>query len=73
MKKENHITYEDKIRGVVFLPTKKSFKNTKLSVRYSLSNLNDSVSFSDDKHFLVMFDVGELKKLLKKYEEDSEE
>ena len=67
--KEQHITFEDKIIGLVAIPQKKIYKKTKLLVRYSVSNVADSISFSDEKNFLVLFDVDKLKELLEKYEE----
>ena len=70
-KKESHITYEDKIKGVIFMP-KLKYKICKLHVRYSASNISDTISFSDDKNFLVQLDVNSLKKLLDKYEVDNE-
>ena len=70
-KKESHITYEDKIKGVIFMP-KLRYKIRKLHVRYSVSNVSDTISFSDDKNFLVQLDVDSLKKLLDRYEVDNE-
>lgn len=70
MKKEEHITYNDRLTGVLFVPKHKVFKQAKLHVRYSVSNKADSISFSDDKDFMVQFDVESLKKLLDRYEEE---
>ncbi len=69
MTKEEHITYNDRLTGVIFVPKHKVFKRAKLHVRYSVSNKADSISFSDDKDFMVQFDVESLKKLLDRYEE----
>lgn len=69
MTKEEHITYNDRLTGVIFVPKHKVFKRAKLHVRYSVSNKADSISFSDDKDFMVHFDVESLKKLLDRYEE----
>ncbi len=68
--KEEHITYNDRLTGVIFVPKHKVFKQAKLHVRYSVSNKADSISFSDDKDFMVQFDVESLKKLLDRYEEE---
>lgn len=68
-KKEQHITFEDRIVGLIAVPEKKIYKKAKLFVRYSVSNVVDSISFSDGKNFFVLFDVDNLKKLLEKYEE----
>lgn len=70
MTKEEHITYNDRLTGVIFVPKHKVFKRAKLHVRYSMSNKADSISFSDDKDFMVQFDVESLKKLLDRYEEE---
>ncbi len=70
MTKEEHITYNDRLTGVIFVPKHKVFKRAKLHVRYSVSNKADSISFSDDKDFMVQFDVESLKKLLDRYEEE---
>ena len=67
MKREEHITYDDRLLGMVYLPSQKVFKPTKLHVRYSVSNIADSISFSDDKYFMLQLDVKSLKKLLKKH------
>lgn len=72
-KKEAHITFNDSLDGVIFVPKHKVFKQAKVHVRYSVNNKADSISFSDDKDFMVMFDVNSLKKLLDKYEEDENE
>lgn len=69
-RRENHITYDDRLTGVIFVPKHKVFKQAKLHVRYSVSNKADSISFSDDKDFMVQFDVESLKKLLDRYEEE---
>lgn len=69
-RKEEHITYNDRLTGVIFVPKRKVFKQAKLHVRYSVSNKADSISFSDDKDFMVQFDVESLKKLLDRYEEE---
>lgn len=69
-RKEEHITYSDRLSGVIFVPKHKAFKQAKLHVRYSMSNKADSISFSDDKDFMVQFDVESLKKLLDRYEEE---
>lgn len=68
--KEEHVTYNDRLTGVIFVPKHKVFKRAKLHVRYSVSNKADSISFSDDKDFMVQFDVESLKKLLDRYEEE---
>lgn len=70
MRKEEHITYDDKLAGIVFVPKRKVFKRAKVHVRYSASNIGDSISFSDDKDFMVQFDARALRKLLDKYEEE---
>lgn len=70
MSREEHITYDDKLTGIVFIPKKNVFKKTKIDVRYSKSNVADSISFSDNKNFMVQFYVDSLKKLLEKYEEE---
>lgn len=70
MTKEEHITYNDRLTGVIFVPKHKVFKRAKLHVRYSVSNKADSISFSDDKDFMVQFDVESLKKLLDRFEEE---
>lgn len=70
MTKEEHITYNDRLTGVIFVPKHKVFKRAKLHVRYTVSNKADSISFSDDKDFMVQFDVESLKKLLDRYEEE---
>ncbi len=67
MKREEHITYDDRLLGMVYLPRQKVFRPTKLHVRYSASNIADSISFSDDKDFMLQLDVKSLKKLLKKH------
>ena len=69
-RKEEHITYSDRLTGVIFIPKHKVFKRAKLHVRYSVSNKADSISFSDDKEFMVQFDVKALKKLLDRYGEE---
>ena len=69
MTKEEHITYNDRLTGVIFVPKHKVFKQAKIHVRYSVSNKADSISFSDDKDFMVQFDVKSLKRLLDRYEE----
>lgn len=66
-RKEDHITYDGRLTGVIFVPKHRVFKQAKLHVRYSVSNKADSISFSDDKDFLVQFDVKSLKKLLDRY------
>lgn len=71
MTKEEHITYNDRLTCVIFVPKHKVFKRAKLHVRYSVSNKSDSISFSDDKDFMVQFDVESLKKLLDRYEEET--
>lgn len=70
MTKEEHTTYNDRLTGVIFVPKHKVLKRAKLHVRYSVSNKADSISFSDDKDFMVQFDVESLKKLLDRYEEE---
>ena len=72
MRKENHITYTDKISGIIFVPDKQVFKMSKLEVRYSKSNIDDSISFSDNKSFMVQFRTKDLRKLLEKYEDEDE-
>ena len=62
-KKENHVTFTDKISGMIFVPNK-------LEVRYSKSNIDDSISFSDNKTFMVQFRAKDLRKLLEKYEDE---
>ncbi len=69
-RKEEHITYNDRLTGIIFVPKHKVFKQVKLHIRYSVSNKADSISFSDDKEFMVQFDVKALKKLLDRYEEE---
>lgn len=70
MTKEEHITYNDRLTGVIFVPKHNVFKQAKIHVRYSVSNKADSISFSDDKDFMVQFDVKSLKRLLDRYEEE---
>ena len=70
MIKEEHITYDDKLAGMVFVPKYKVFKYTKVHVRYSAGNKLDTISFSDDKYFMVQFDTRALRKLLDKYENE---
>ena len=65
--REDHVTYDDRLIGVIFVPKRRVFKQAKLHVRYSVSNKADSISFSDDKDFMVQFDVTSLKKLLDRY------
>lgn len=67
-KKENHVTFTDKISGMIFVPNRQVFKMSKLEVRYSKSNIDDSISFSDNKTFMVQFRAKDLRKLLEKYE-----
>jgi len=69
-KKENHVTFTDKISGMIFVPNKQVFKMSKLEVRYSKSNIDDSISFSDNKTFMVHFRAKDLRKLLEKYEDE---
>lgn len=69
-KKENHVTFTDKISGMIFVPNKQVFKMSKLEVRYSKSNIDDSISFSDNKIFMVQFRAKDLRKLLEKYEDE---
>lgn len=69
-KKENHVTFTDKISGMIFVPNKQVFKMSKLEVRYSKSNIDDSISFSDNKTFMVQFRAKDLRKLLEKYEDE---
>lgn len=69
-KKENHVTFTDKISGMIFVPNKQVFKMSKLEVRYSKSNIDDSISFSDNKAFMVQLRVKDLRKLLEKYEDE---
>lgn len=69
-KKENHVTFTDKISGMIFVPNRQVFKMSKLEVRYSKSNIDDSISFSDNKAFMVQLRVKDLRKLLEKYEDE---
>ena len=69
-KKENHVTFTDKISGMIFVPNRQVFKMSKLEVRYSKSNIDDSISFSDNKTFMVQFRAKDLRKLLEKYEDE---
>lgn len=69
-KKENHVTFTDKISGMIFVPNKQVFKMSKLEVRYSKSNIDDSISFSDNKTLMVHLRAKDLRKLLEKYEDE---
>ena len=55
---------------MIFVPNKQVFKMSKLEVRYSKSNIDDSISFSDNKTFMVQFRAKDLRKLLEKYEDE---
>lgn len=59
MSGEEHVTYTDALYGVIMtsgnLP-----KASNITVRYSVSNFNDTISFSNDKDCMIMVDVKEL-------------
>lgn len=65
-KKEKHITYDDEIFGLV-TTLEKGIRPKNIRVRYSKSNIIDSIGFSDDETFMVQFRTKDIIKLLNKY------